>query len=190
MKSKPNIDVSTNQTGVAMESANKLSLYGIAKEFEALEEMIYQDNGEVTEDHEELANYVNNLLTQKTDNFVSFVQKLEDEAEIAANHIKRIQAYKKARENAVERLKTYAHDCLEKLNTAKIEGTMGSIAIRKPATVVLIENEDDIPEDFASYSRSIDKTKVKDALKSGAEIPGARLADGKKSIQFKMKGVK
>ena len=81
-------------------------------------------------------------------------------------------------------------DCLVRMGKDKIVGEMGQISTRKPAKVIHIEDENLIPEDFASYTRVIDRSKVKDALKNGEEISGASLIDGKKSIQFKMKGVK
>lgn len=164
------------------------SLFNITKEFEALESMLNIDGGEITEAHEELEQYVSKLLVEKTDNYVEFVHKLEAEIEMAADRVRKIQAFKKARENAIERLKNYAHDCLQKMDKTKVTGELGSISIRKPSKVLLIEDELKIPEEFAHYERKIDSARLKDALKS-EEIEGARLVDGKKSVMIKLKGV-
>tara|TARA_R110000868_G_scaffold87034_2_gene243637 strand:+ start:1739 stop:2242 length:504 start_codon:yes stop_codon:yes gene_type:complete len=164
------------------------SLFNIAKEFQALEELLHLDGGEITEAHEELEKYVSDLLVSKTDSYVEFVQKLEAEIEMAADRLRKIQSFKKARENAIERLKNYAHDCLQKMDKQKITGDFGSISIRKPTPVLLIEDEMKIPEEFCHYERKIDNAKLKAALKDES-IDGARLIDGKKSVMIKLKGV-
>lgn len=166
------------------------TLYDIAIEFKALEDMLLHDDGEVTQSHEELEKMAHNLLVAKTDNYVSFVQKLEDEIELASTHIKRIQAYKKSRENAIERLKAYALNCMNIMKTDKIIGQMGQISTRKPIKALFIEDKSKIPEDFCSYERIVDESKVKDALKQGDVIEGASLIDGKRAVIFKLKGVK
>lgn len=165
-----------------------MNLFNITKEFQALEELLALDGGEITETHEELEKYISHLLTEKTDNYVEFVQKLEAEIDMAADRLRKIQAFKKARENAIERLKNYAHDCLENLGKTKITGDFGSISIRKPSQVLLIENDREVPEEFCHYERKIDTVKLKAALKHEA-IEGARLIEGKKSVMIKLKGV-
>jgi hypothetical protein len=165
-----------------------MNLFNITKEFQALEEMMAIDGGEITTAHEALEKYVSDLLVSKTDNYVEFVQKLEAEIDMAANRIKTIQAYKKSRENAIERLKDYAHSCLQAMDKQKVTGEMGSISIRKPSKALLIEDELKVPEEFCHYERKIDNAKLKAALKD-EEIEGARLVDGKRSIMIKLKGV-
>jgi len=167
----------------------KLNLYNITEEFNALEEMLIEDGGEITETHDQLAGMVRGLLTQKTDNFVSFVQKLEDEAELASQHIKRLQAYKKARENAVERLKEYAGFCLDEIGENKIKGTLGEIAIRKPSMIVEVLDESLVDAMYLKTKVEINKAAIKEALKSGLEVSGAKMSEGKRSIQFKIKSV-
>lgn len=165
-----------------------MNLFNITKEFQALEELLHLDGGEITETHEELEKYVADLLITKCDGYVEFVHKLEAEIEMAADRLRKIQAFKKARENAIERLKNYAHNCLEAMGKQKVSGEMGSISIRKPTPVLLIEDELKIPEEFCHYERKIDNAKLKAALKDES-IEGARLIDGKKSVMIKLKGV-
>ena len=70
----------------------------------------------------------------------------------------------------------------------KITGDFGSISIRKPSQVLLIENESRIPEEFCHYEKKINNAAVKEALKEG-QVEGARLVDGKRSVMIKLKGV-
>jgi hypothetical protein len=166
-----------------------MNLYDLANEYAALEEMLQLDGGEMTATHEQLEVYITEMLTTKVDGYVQFMQKLEDEVELGKKHIARIQAYKKARENAIENLREYAGFALKRMGKEKVTGEMGSISLRKPSKVLLIEKELEVPEDYCHYERVIDKAKLKEALKHD-DISGARLIDGKSSVMIKLKGVK
>jgi len=101
-----------------------------------------------------------------------------------------MQDFKRARENAIERLKDYAYKAMQHMGKDKITGEMGSISIRKPSQVVQIDDESKIPNEFVFFAKSIEKAKLKEALKHGEIIEGARLVDGSRSITIKLKGVK
>lgn len=167
-----------------------MNLYDISHEFTALEELLYMDGGEVSDDFAELEKMISSLLITKADNMVSFIQKLEDESDLADAHIKRIQAYKKARQGAIERLKTYTKRCMEKIGKDKVDGTMGSITLPKARKVVDVHNPDLVPAEFTKVQVTLDKVMLGKALKDGQEIEGARLIDGARTVQFKMKAVK
>lgn len=167
-----------------------LNLYEITTEFTALEEMLNLDGGEITEDHEQLEALVSDLLINKTDNMVNFVQKLKDEQDLAAEHIKRLQEFKKVRQNAIDKLSSYVIECLDRVEKKKVEGKLGAIATRKPAEAVGIDNENAVPAEYTKVKVELDKAKIKKALKDGEEVPGARLVSGKKSVQFKLKSIK
>jgi hypothetical protein len=167
-----------------------MNLYQITTEFNALEEMLLLDGGEISPDYELLEKEIENLLISKTDNFVSFVQKLEDEIELSQKHIKRIQEFKKVRETAIETLRKYATSCMDKIGKPKIGGTFGEISICKPVQVLLIESEDKVPVQFTRVKVEVDKTKIKEALKNGEQIEGCSLVDGKRLASFKMKSIK
>lgn len=167
-----------------------MNLYDISHEFTALEELLYMDGGEVSDELAELEEMVSSLLVTKADNMVSFIQKLEDECDLADAHIKRIQTYKKAREGAIERLKTYTKRCMEKIGKEKVDGVMGSIVLPKARKVVDITDQNSVPPEFTKVSVTLDKVAIGKALKDGQEIEGARLIDGARNVQFKMKAVK
>lgn len=167
-----------------------LNLYDITTEFKALEEMLQLDGGELTEDHEQLQTLVSDLIVNKTDGMVNFVQKLKDEQELAAAHIKRLQEFKKTRQNAVDRLSGYVIQCLDRVEKKKVEGKLGSISTRKPIESVDVYDENKIPAEYTKVKVELDKTKISKALKDGEEVPGAALKAGKKSVQFKLKSVK
>jgi hypothetical protein len=167
-----------------------ISLYEISEEFNKLEDLILESGGEISEEQEELVAYFENLLTTKTDNMVQFVQKLEDEIDLADKHIKRLNAYKQARKAAIERLKTYTADCMKKLSKTNLKGDLCEIKLRTPLKKVEIYDESKIPSHFIKTTYSVSADAVKKVLNEGVEVSGARLVDGKISVQFKSKGGK
>lgn len=87
---------------------------------------------------------------------------------------------RRRKESNAERLKAYINNSLagEGLETARIK-----YSYRK-STSVLIDNEDDLPEDYWKIQATPDKTKLRDALKSGVLVPGAELVTNQ-NLQIK-----
>lgn len=171
---------------------NNITLYNIADEALALEDLLIAEGGEISEDSEELELYLSNLMANKTDSIYHVLSKLEDEAELADKHMKRLAVYKKARTNAINRLKEYSILCLEKMNRVGVAGDMAEVKMRKPVKVLNVLDENKIPSEFLTVETvvTIDKKALLSALKDGLACDGANIIDGAKSIQFKLKKVK
>jgi hypothetical protein len=99
------------------------------------------------------------------------------------SEIKRLQARKRSIEGNVERLKDYMQTNMQALGMEKIKTPTHTIAIRQnPASLVI----DDAKALYAEYLTIIPQTvepnkqKIKDALKAGKEVPGARLTAEKR----------
>lgn len=163
-----------------------LSLYGITEEFEALNELLDESGGEVSESHEQLIEYVESLLTAKVDGIKEWHDQQADLIKLAADRIKALQAYKKSIENRLSRFDNYVGMCLEKTGRAKFEGSMCEVKARKPAKAVEITDESAIPMEFTQVETVVKvlKSEIKDALKLGKDVPGAKLVDGKTSLIF------
>jgi len=168
-----------------------ISLYDISAEVLALDELLEENGGEICEASEELQLHIAGLLEAKTDSFVGFCNKLDDEIELANKHIKRLQDYKKVRENNIERLKNYALLCLEKIGQKSFKGQMCEIKKTTPGIKLKITDVNKIPVQFTSVETvvNIDNKAVKDALKGGEIVDGACLETGRQSVSFKMKKV-
>lgn len=166
------------------------ALYVLAQELVALEEMLLMDGGELTEAHQELAEQLDRIITEKIDNIGELVQKFKDEQDTAKAHESRIREWRKVRENAESRLKKYVHEVVEKIPSRKIQGSLYSASLRSGVESVVIEDENLIPEQFLKIETTIDKAGLKAALKNGEAIEGARLQRGNPSLMLKMKAVK
>lgn len=167
-----------------------MRLYEIGTEMQALYNLIEMDAGEVTEEHEELISQVNEIIEKKTDSIGEVFHKLNDEIELADKHIKRLQEYKKARKNNVERLKTLIGDYLNQVGEKKIQGQLFEATKRKPTPRAEIEDENKIPRELTQIKVEVKKGEVLKKLKAGEDIPGAKLVEGKEAILIKNKSLK
>lgn len=82
---------------------------------------------------------------------------------------------------------------LDKSGKKSFTGSLASIKLRKPADVLDIMKEDDVPLEYLRHvpaRTEIDKVALKKALNSG-EYKGeaARLTEGKRSVMFSFKSL-
>ena len=155
------------------------SLYELADEFkEALESLTDLDDQSVKDTLESLEGE----FKLKTTNVAKYIKNLEH----AAEGIKEVESRQHKRRTSIEakikHLKEYLRYNLEKTNTEKVESAEISITIQKNPHKVVITDENIIPSDFLETKevQSIDKAKVKEALKNGNEVPGCELIQEKR----------
>ncbi len=124
-------------------------------------------------------------LENKSNNIIRYIQSTEAQTEIITNEIKRLQELKKIREKTIENLKKYIVVCMESLDKKKIEMDLGTLSLRKSESVE-ITNANIIPQLFKTtvIEEKIDKTAIKNAIKSGVQIEGAYIAT-KQNLQIK-----
>ena len=165
-----------------------VTLYGITQEMMELENALIESGGEITEDQEAIMVRLGEALTVKTDNIVGFVKKQEDTIQAFANRIEELKTAQAKYLRGMEKFNEYVIGCMKAKDVKEIKGVLSSIKMRKPAQIVEILDQEKIPEEFIKVTKkvttSIDKTKVKAALKNGDDIPGARLAEGKISVKY------
>lgn len=170
----------------------KLHLYEITEEFEALERLLEMDQGEVTEEYQELENKVVDLLKLKTDGYVSFVQSLNDKITIAKERTKSLDNFIKQKENQIERLDQYVFYAMDKLSVNEFKGELSVIKTRKPSKKIYIQDQRFVPIEFLEKEEviKVKTNELKKALKSGVHFEGISLIDGKKSLSYKYQSQK
>jgi hypothetical protein len=119
-------------------------------------------------------------LEDKAVNVAKFFKNLEATADSIKQAEVRMSARRKAIENRVASLKTYLKESMEACGITKIESPWFALSIAKNPAAVDITDEDSLPDDFVEIvtTRKIDKTAIKKAIESGAEVPGALLTRG------------
>lgn len=117
---------------------------------------------------------------KKVDRISHMLSHFEFQAELAATETKRLQTRKKAFERSVKTLEDYVCKAMLMAGVRKLEGDTTTLALRVAPASVLISDFDAIPGQYKEIRTEvlISKDAVKKALKTGAEVPGARLSEG------------
>lgn len=113
-------------------------------------------------------------------NMETFAATVKAEADAMADRAKRVQ-------KRADSIKRYLHQCMSLAGVTKIEHPQFTISIRKNPESVQIFEEGLLPPDYlrevpAKYEP--DKTLIKQSLKDGFDVPGAKLVRGE-SLQIK-----
>jgi len=148
----------------------------------ALDSLSTKDEGEWTEEHEQLAQELAGQLASKADAFGGYLKTLEARASAIKGEEVRLATRRKAVENHVQRLKTYALLALEHMGKQKVEGTLFTLALAKnPPSVKVNVAASELGEEYVRVipeQREPDKQKLLTALKAGHEVPGVELVQG------------
>lgn len=170
------------------------SLWDISQRTLEIEKMIEDsidwETGEFTEDYEKcvaLQTEVQKELLEKSKGLIWFIRKNESYEKDIEEEIKRLRILKDRQKKKNENLKTYIKQCMEVLKIDKIETPTGILSIRKSPASVEVYDESLLSEEYQRVKTIIepDKNKLKEDLKAGKEIQGARLVTDKTSLNIK-----
>ena len=121
-------------------------------------------------------------LVCKAENVAVYIKNMEAEAKTLKAEEDKLKARRQAKENAAKRMREYLMGCMKQANISKIDEPRAVISLRNNPESVEISDESEFigwAADHDEYLRykapEINKTAVKNALKSGAEIPFAAL---------------
>lgn len=94
---------------------------------------------------------------------------------------------KKAIDNKNAKFKEYVKQNMEELELQKIDTELGTLSIAKNPASVEIYDESMIADEYKKekVTVTIDKTAIKNAIKEGKEVEGARLVEDKTSLRIK-----
>ena len=122
-------------------------------------------------------------LVRKAENVAVYIKNVESEAKTLKAEEDKLKARRQAKENTAKRMREYLMDCMKQANISKIDEPRAVISLRNNPESVEISDENEFiswaneeHDDFLRFKApEINKTAVKNALKSGAEIPFAAL---------------
>lgn len=164
----------------------KISLYNITNSFIELFDKI--ENEELSkEEIQELGNSLALELQNKSTNVICYIRNIELSLEAIKTEIERLTLMKKSIENKSNKFKEYVKTNMDILELQKIETPLGIISIAKNPASVEIYDESLIEEKYkvSKVLTTIDKTIIKDDLKKGKNVQGARLVEDKTSLRIK-----
>ena len=165
-----------------------MKLYEIANDYLALMQAI--DDGEIPE--EALADTLEAIegeIEVKADNIACLLKNLDADVVAIKAEEARLAERRKVKEAAHKRLKEYLASVLLRTGIDKVETARNQISFRKSESVELDDtfiawataNRDDL---LTFSEPKANKTEIKKALKSGAEIVGAQIVVNQ-NIQIK-----
>lgn len=162
----------------------KQTLWQLTEQGSKLEEMIENsinwETGEVDENYDKLTDLkdkINALVVSKGRDLIYVLKKQDNYAEAIDEEIKRLQALKKSYTKKKENLSNYIKMCMIANNIKAIETPIGKLSVVNNAESVEIYDESLIDKKFikTKIEETISKTDIKNAIKNGEEVQGARL---------------
>jgi ABC-type transporter Mla subunit MlaD len=158
-----------------------LSLYVIANEYRQMVDhlMNTQDDAQAIADTVEGES---GDLTAKSQNVAYAIRNMEASAAAIKEAEAQMAERRKRIENRAEAVRDYLKNCMEVAGVSKIECPHFALSIAKnPASVEIFE-QSTVPAQYLNFPEPpapyVDKAKVKQAIKDGIEVPGARLTQG------------
>jgi hypothetical protein len=157
------------------------SMYEISREAMDIVSALEENEGELNPDIESALRINQNELQEKSINYAYAIKTVSNDVDAISEEIKRLQALKKAKDNTIQRLKDTVVNAMQIYGLEKVETPTLKLSIRRSEAVII----DDIftkvnPEGYYMTEKityTPDKTMIKEAIKRGENIEGARIIE-------------
>lgn len=121
----------------------------------------------------------------------AIVRKIEDAKALAVGTKDRLDELEKRKarfEERVDAMRQLAFKMMQAAEVNKIELAEATLSLRNGAQQLVGEADPAaLPDTLCKVSRTIDRTKVKEALKAGQEVPGFTLSNAAPSLSIRVK---
>jgi hypothetical protein len=152
------------------------ALYELSSEYSFLRrDLIDEETGEVNESILDQLSTISESIEKKGINLVRVMKDMQAEQEAVEKERKRLQDRERIITKQIERLKEYLLSNMERCEIQKISCPQFVISVRKNPESVEILDESQIDSKYHRIKVEINKSDIKNDLKIGAMIPGARL---------------
>lgn len=149
-----------------------MKLYELNESFQQIQTLIEEDQDGLQDTLEsiELA------IEEKLENIGKVIKNLEAEANAFKEEEKRLADRRRSLENNIKHLKQYAENSMVVTGDKKIKAGLFTFAIQKNPPSVSVFNDVIVPKKYyVPVDPKLDKTKIKEDLKNGENIPGVEL---------------
>lgn len=159
------------------------SIYNLEEEYIQIAQQL--EYGEFTPELETALAINKEQLEVKVAKYGYVCKTFDNEIEGIDKEIKRLQALKLAKENAIERLKEAVKGAMDLVGITQIKSQNLSIFF-KPTSAVQITDESLIPKKYKQkkITYTVMKKEIKNDLDAGKKVKGARI-DNNKTVQFR-----
>lgn len=154
-----------------------MNLYELTDNYLKVLELI--ENGE--EGLEDTLESINDAIEVKADGYARIIRNLEANAVALKTEIDRLTNRRKSIENSIDRLKENLKNAMIATGKEKIKTDLFNVTVVNNPVAVNVIDEKLIPEEYFKVEiiRKLDKISLRDAIKNGEEIQGAKLMQGK-----------
>ena len=104
-------------------------------------------------------------LEQKAENYAMMINTLNGQADMLSAEIKRLTERKKTIENNSKRMKESLENAMNSTGKRKFKTLLFSFGIQKNPPVLVVDDEDKVPEEFVKVKKEIDKAALKKFVK-------------------------
>lgn len=162
-----------------------MNIYDIKNEYQLIIADIINNDGEITPDQETALQINRADLETKGINYAYVIKQLDADCEAIDLEVKRLNALKKVRSNAVERLKANITSAMLLFEVEEIKTPLIKLNFRNSESVE-ITNESQLSDKFLVTKTVVtpDKKAIKDAIKAGEFVEGATISYNK-NLQIK-----
>ena len=159
------------------------SLYHIEQELNEINETLINSGGELTPELEQRLSITQEELTQKATNYGFVIMQNQSEVDIIDAEIKRLTAIKNNLESTNEKLKEAVSFAMQSYGIFEVKTPTLKLSFRQSESVQ-IENESLLDGKYFKYKPTVDKTAIKNDIKSGLIVNGASIVK-KQNLQVK-----
>jgi archaellum component FlaC len=152
------------------------TLYEITRE--ALELASLLETEELTPELEQMLIINQDQLQAKAGNYAKVIANIQSDVDAIDNEIKRLKAMKESKDRAITRLKDAVKNAMLVSGIEKIESPLFKLSTRRSESVE-VDIVDALPSQFLNIKNVVtaDKVAIKDAIKGGQNVFGARLIE-------------
>lgn len=153
-----------------------MNLYEITQEAQYLAVLL--ETEELTPELEEALIINQNELQAKAVNYAKVIANYQAESDAIDQEIKRLKAMKDSREKKIEWLKESVKKAMLVSGIEKVESPLFKLSVRR-SEAVEVDLVEALPNAFQNVKNVVtaDKVAIKEAIKRGENITGARLVE-------------
>lgn len=151
---------------------NTMKIYELTRNYQSLEELLDNESVDNAVLKKEMDKIVDTIGVKFT-NIQKIITNYKAIAEKQKEEEDRIRKRRQANEKKIEILREYMLTNLEKLENQKLKTDSYTFSTKKVESVVV--DLDLLTEEYYKITKIADKTKIKQDIKSGKEIDGARI---------------
>lgn len=160
-----------------------MNLYEITREAQELAFLFETD--ELTPELEAALIINQDQLQAKAGNYAKVITNIQSDSDAIDAEIKRLKAMKDTKDRAVNRLKEALREAMLVSGIDKIDSSLFKLSLRR-SEAVEVDLVEALPNDFVTRKVVVtaDKVSIKEAIKRGENITGARIIENF-SLQIK-----